>query len=1009
MSRRLALLVATYEHDDPGLSRLTAPAHDAEALADVLRDPAVAGFDVTLLVNEPHYRVGEAVGDLFDNRRSDDLVLLYFTGHGLKDEDGRLYLAMRNTRRGSLLFTSLAAEQVDQAMSGSESRRKVLILDCCYSGAFPAARLTKSDPQIHTLERFQGRGRTVLTASDAMQYSYEGDRLSGSAVQSVFTRHLVTGLREGTADLDGDGDITLDELYRYVHDRVVDEMPQQRPKRLDDVEGRIVIARNIHWSLPTYLGNALSSPVPDDRLSALDGLAHLRRVGNEMVRTKVGEQLERLAGDDSRKVSAAARALLGREPSEPDVTADTTVPGEQVAEAPAPSTPRTPEKNPPEPPSGDPEVPSVADLLKESLRLGAARLRSDAHILAQRVGTRLYALGLRGLAGGLAVLASALMIQGLLRHSAAFSPFGAQAGGGIGWYAVGMSAVTLGAAVLLIVPKFRRPTGTGLILGAAAASSWGIVYFADDATGDFDLLKDVAWFELAGHALVFAATALAVFSLVRAGEATLDLRPPRGVRSWIVLGAACAVVLVGVLGCALLLHQLAGLRQVNPRPDVSRWFQALQVTGVTAAVVPVSAAALVPRRFGHTLLLGWTAVTLGVMTAGYVWLGGFGEPLINFVPAAAAPVALAALAAILARWGRAAEGPPRRPRWPTPVACLVMLAALTFGGGVLAGRMADRSAVTPLGIAYDEDGRNLYVITELYWAIKARDDPPGSISAVDAVNGRTVKGPVALDAAATDIARSDDGNLYLVQPAARTVTVVATPELEPVGAPLRLGGTPVKIETAPGHRAWVFSKTPDEAASIDTGTDQVSGRRVPLGKDWADATVSPDGRRLYVARGTSVSVIDPDTGKAVGTPIELGGKAGSLTADPADGRRLFAVVETSGGEVDDKRSVAVSVDTESGTVQGMTDLPDSVVHRMAVSPDGRRLYVINNRFDGGSVSVVDTRTMKALASPVDVEQTPMAIAVSPKGDRVGLALFGDIASFRTAAPHAVSHFTVKVP
>ncbi|MCA1708420.1 MAG: hypothetical protein LC808_36135, partial [Actinobacteria bacterium] len=77
--------------------------------------------------------------------------------------------------------------------------------------------------------------------------------------------------------LDGDGDITLDELYSYVYDRVVEEMPQQRPKKQDNVEGRIIIARNINWSLPVYLRNALNSPIATDRLGALDGLDHLYR------------------------------------------------------------------------------------------------------------------------------------------------------------------------------------------------------------------------------------------------------------------------------------------------------------------------------------------------------------------------------------------------------------------------------------------------------------------------------------------------------------------------------------------------------------------------------------------------------------------------------------------------------------------------------------------------------------------------------------------------------------
>ncbi|MGH3873573.1 MAG: caspase, EACC1-associated type [Pseudonocardiaceae bacterium] len=167
MGRRLALLIATYQYQDTGLRRLTAPAHDAELLAAVLGDPDIAGFEVTTLINEPHHRVGAAIGDFYRDRRRDDLTLLYFTGHGVKDDDGRLYLAMADTRRDSLLFTALSAEQIDHAMSGCPSRRQVLILDCCYSGAFPAGRLAKADTDVHALERFHGRGRTVLTASDA--------------------------------------------------------------------------------------------------------------------------------------------------------------------------------------------------------------------------------------------------------------------------------------------------------------------------------------------------------------------------------------------------------------------------------------------------------------------------------------------------------------------------------------------------------------------------------------------------------------------------------------------------------------------------------------------------------------------------------------------------------------------------------------------------------------------------------------------------------------------------
>jgi hypothetical protein len=307
---RHALLIATETYTDPALRRLTAPGGDARALEEVLSDPSIAGFEVTTLIDQPHHVVGEAIGEFYRVRRRDELTLLYFTGHGVKDDDGSLYLAMANTRRDSLMFTALAAELVDRALAGCPSRQKVLVLDCCYSGAFPAGKLAKAGTDVHTLERFQGRGRAVLTASDATQYSFEGDAVVGSAARSVFTRHLVAGLRDGSADLDGDGDVTVDELYSYVHERVVAEMPRQRPKHQSDVEGRIVLARNPRWTLPEYLRHGLASPIATDRLSALEGLKRLNRVGNAVVRERTAGEIRKLVEDDSRMVSGAAVAWV---------------------------------------------------------------------------------------------------------------------------------------------------------------------------------------------------------------------------------------------------------------------------------------------------------------------------------------------------------------------------------------------------------------------------------------------------------------------------------------------------------------------------------------------------------------------------------------------------------------------------------------------------------------------------------------------------------------------------
>ncbi|HVQ90650.1 MAG TPA: caspase family protein [Mycobacteriales bacterium] len=347
---RYGLVIASSEYADPALARLGAPVHDARALAEVLGDPAVGGFAVQTLVDRPHYEVQRAVARFFKDRRRDDLLLLYFSGHGLKDDAGRLFLATPDTEAQLPDATAVPAAFVRDAMDRARSRCNVLVLDCCYSGAF--AHGAKGDDALHTRDGFAASGSVVLTASDAVEYSFEepgsapGGVAGGAATGagSVFTRILVDGLASGAADRDGDGDVSLDELYDYVHDRMLVERPDQRPgKWAWDVRGRILVARNPGWTLPNRLREAIGSPLPGFRLAAIEELGQLLRTGNATVAAVVRDTLAQLADDDSRKVSQAATALLDAqaEPAEPS-QAEPIEPGQAEPVGPIPAVPAEP-------------------------------------------------------------------------------------------------------------------------------------------------------------------------------------------------------------------------------------------------------------------------------------------------------------------------------------------------------------------------------------------------------------------------------------------------------------------------------------------------------------------------------------------------------------------------------------------------------------------------------------------------------------------------------------------
>jgi len=323
MSDRLALIIANNEYDDPKLARLATPRHDAEALAEVLRDPAIGGFDVTLLANTTLRVVLQEIAHLYRRRKRDDLLLLYYSGHGIRDNYGDLYLAVKDTETDIVSATSINAAFMRDQLDRSRSLRKVVILDSCHSGLFARGGKALLGSQAGAGEAFAGSGygRVILTASNAVEFAWEGDRLVGEAETSVFTHFLVEGLQTGAADLDGDGQISLDELYDYVYEQVVTSgFSKQTPQKwAQKIQGRIIIAQNPHpvvtlAELPAELQQALQSAVAWMREGAVSELERLLQGSDKGLAHAAHEALTRLADDDSRRVSAAAAQALGASP-----------------------------------------------------------------------------------------------------------------------------------------------------------------------------------------------------------------------------------------------------------------------------------------------------------------------------------------------------------------------------------------------------------------------------------------------------------------------------------------------------------------------------------------------------------------------------------------------------------------------------------------------------------------------------------------------------------------------
>ena len=301
--QRKALIIANDTYEQEALRNLLAPGADAEALGRVLGDAQIGDFAVEVVRNEPSYVIEGQIEDLFSESRPDDVLLLHFSGHGLKSESGELFFAACNTKPNRLGSTAVAADFVQRCMRDARSRSIVLLLDCCYGGAFAQGVTVRASGDVNVLDSFPqgrsggGRGRAVITASNAMEYAFEGDRLADDQHRppSVFTSALVEGLATGDADRDEDGLVSLNELYDYVFDKVGSRIRTRPPV------GRSNWRVSCTW--PAVGGGGSAGSIPPDLQAAITDANMYARRG------AVQELQSRLASEDLPVAAGAYEAL----------------------------------------------------------------------------------------------------------------------------------------------------------------------------------------------------------------------------------------------------------------------------------------------------------------------------------------------------------------------------------------------------------------------------------------------------------------------------------------------------------------------------------------------------------------------------------------------------------------------------------------------------------------------------------------------------------------------------
>ncbi|MEI6253773.1 MAG: Ig-like domain-containing protein [Mycobacteriaceae bacterium] len=270
------------------------------------------------------------------------------------------------------------------------------------------------------------------------------------------------------------------------------------------------------------------------------------------------------------------------------------------------------------------------------------------------------------------------------------------------------------------------------------------------------------------------------------------------------------------------------------------------------------------------------------------------------------------------------------------------------------------------------------------------------------IAGYTVNGSTVYPKVGTVLspAGTDGDNAVFEIPDGAQVTV----SLNPVGVThygvvqaITAGGgfnTPTELAvSADGVNAYVASGA--DVLVIDTAIGTVT-TAIPIVANWDggnsinDVAVSPDGTRVYASSSigygassdSTVSVIDtrpasPAYNQVIST-IDLGNDFANRLAVSPDGARVYVVGDS---------TVSV-IDTTTNTVVGSPITVGSKPYTVAVSRDGARVYVVN--YGDGTVSVIDTTTNTVVGSPISVGVRPFVAAISPDGAHLYVIDGGDV-------------------
>ncbi|MGW0891791.1 caspase family protein [Saccharopolyspora sp. NPDC002578] len=279
---RIALIGSTHFPDDHQLHDLPAVANNLQSLRDIFVDPTFLGIPAqncqSLYDPVTAQEVDEWLVPLA--QEADDVLLVYYAGHGVLGEDDELYLTVRDSAQEHIYRSGVPLAWVKNAILNSPAKSRILILDCCFSGnAFSRMGASASA----ALRQVDIEGTHVLTATGPGYTAKTPD----DQPLTAFTGQLVELLNSGIAS--GPQYLSIGYLFPFLEGNLVSlglPRPHQQTK---GTASHLGIARNMAFDITA--GNPGSDDVfppsavlertrsrPSSSVSSRDRVTQLREL-----------------------------------------------------------------------------------------------------------------------------------------------------------------------------------------------------------------------------------------------------------------------------------------------------------------------------------------------------------------------------------------------------------------------------------------------------------------------------------------------------------------------------------------------------------------------------------------------------------------------------------------------------------------------------------------------------------------------------------------------------------